>query len=244
MRSIGTIAADASSRLRSASFERHRVVQRQPGARRAPQGRQMRADAQRDAQVVRERPHVETRRALERQRDVVVVEADDLEAMDGDAHGGGQGRAGGSGGRAGAQRRARALRSCDARRSSWPRRPAAAARTCRGTRRGRIQWLLARRRTAGATARRPARLRRRTCRSPRRTGRPLRTACSRRSGIARGASRVRGRAAARRWRPDRACPVWPIRRSPSTRRMRATTSWLVGPGGLSMTRRPSIRWCR
>src|SRR4029077_21274179 len=35
-------------------------------------------------------------------------------------------------------------------------------------------------------------------------------------------------------------PVWPIRRSPSTRRMIATTSCEVGPVGLSMTSRPSI----
>src|SRR5262245_9848742 len=35
-------------------------------------------------------------------------------------------------------------------------------------------------------------------------------------------------------------PVWPIRRSRSTRRMRATTSCEVGPVGLSTTNRPSI----
>src|SRR5438128_12488851 len=35
-------------------------------------------------------------------------------------------------------------------------------------------------------------------------------------------------------------PVWPMRRSPSTRRSRATTSCEVGPAGVSMTSRPSI----
>src|SRR5438034_4103209 len=33
-------------------------------------------------------------------------------------------------------------------------------------------------------------------------------------------------------------PVWPMRRSPRRRRIRSTTSWDVGPEGLSMTRRP------
>ena len=57
----------------------------------------MRADAQRDAQLVRERPHVETRRALERQRRAVSGEADDGEVMHRDAHGGGQRQAGWAG---------------------------------------------------------------------------------------------------------------------------------------------------
>src|SRR5439155_12066425 len=35
-------------------------------------------------------------------------------------------------------------------------------------------------------------------------------------------------------------PVWPMRRSPRTRRMRATTSCEVGPAGLSTISRPSI----
>src|SRR5689334_14722033 len=35
-------------------------------------------------------------------------------------------------------------------------------------------------------------------------------------------------------------PVWPMRRPPSTRRIRATTSCEVGPLGLSMISRPSI----
>src|ERR1700722_6119873 len=33
-------------------------------------------------------------------------------------------------------------------------------------------------------------------------------------------------------------PAWPIARTPSARRSRRTTSWLVGPRGLSMTRTP------
>src|SRR3982751_5718751 len=40
--------------------------------------------------------------------------------------------------------------------------------------------------------------------------------------------------------PGSSVPVCPIRRSPRARRMRATTSWLVGPAGWSMTSRPSI----
>ena len=85
MRSSGTIAASASAGLRSASVERHRVGQREPGARRAPQSREVRADAEGGAEVVRQRPNIETSRTLEAQRDALVDDVDDVEAMDGDA---------------------------------------------------------------------------------------------------------------------------------------------------------------
>ena len=116
-------------------------------------------------------------------------------------------------------------------------RPAAAARSARGTRRG-----PPRRSPGPGPARRPA--------SARPRGRPSST--TRRSRPSPGSAlrvaevvlddprrRARGRAAGRRSRTGRACRRGRPAASPLSRRTSATTSCEVGPAGLATTRMPS-----
>ena len=69
--------------------ESDRVGERQVAAAGPPQRHQVRSGSEPIAQVVGERPHVEARRAVDPQRDAIVVDAKQLQPMDRHAYRGG-----------------------------------------------------------------------------------------------------------------------------------------------------------
>ena len=244
-------ARSRATRRRRVALRRRRAAARRSSvevaAPRPPQRGQMRADAEPLAEIVRERPDVETGRAVDarasrgrrRRRGCRGACAVTL-------HRGGKGR---RGGRAGVEREASADAS-----AARARQPVAAPSVdlLRRERRRLLQERAAERVERARRSRRATAAARRTA-AP--IGRALRVArvgreaeaddrvvatCRWRSGTARAASRGRARAAARRSPAGSSVPVWPMRRSPSARRTRATTSCEVGPAGLSTTSRPSI----
>ena len=223
-------ARAAADSRRRASSQPDGSLQRRTRRYRAAQRHQVAAHAQRLAQVARQRAHVGARRAAHVELDASPAMRDHLERVDGHRH---RGPAPPPRPRAPARRAARpstrlaeytggtCCSVADERARRRARRVLAERRPRRGPSGSPVEVV------GGGGEAEPH-------------GRPVRSS-RRRPGSAPGAWPCRCRAAARRWRRDRGCRCGRRGACRSARRTRSTTSWDVGPAGLSTTSTPSRR---